>query len=480
MGGVILFRPVYDPGTRSTPVFPWALVYLAAPLVERGIEVSIVDEPCEPDCDARIEELLRSQKPVAVGITSMTGEQIRFGLRLARKVRECSAAAIVWGGIHPSLLPEQTVRHELVDYAVAGEGEHAFVELVERLHAGRDPAGIPGVFFEKDGAICGTRADAYLDLSTLPELPYHLLDAERYICTRPDIGAERYFEVCTSRGCPHHCGFCYIECVHGSRWRSLPADAAVERIVDAVQRFNLDCVSFREDNFFVSRSRVEAIARRLIEEKIGIKWAASCRINYFDRYSDEFIDLLRRSGCVLLTFGVESGCDRVLKAIRKDITVDQVRRVAKRLQTAGIRSTYHFMGGFPGETTPEFIETCRLIDELRRLGSEVVVREMSIFAPYPGVGLIPECVKGGYEEPQDLEAWIRMDWANPRRPWLTERQSRVISDAQFLIARLNHPNPLARAWVNARWRQLLASKDGITLSERPLLGLVRRLLRSRD
>jgi radical SAM superfamily enzyme YgiQ (UPF0313 family) len=256
----------------------------------------------------------------------------------------------------------------------------------------------------------------------------------------------------------------------------MAADAALECIKALVRRFHIDCVLFREDNFFVQRKRVEAIARGLMENRVGIKWAASCRINYFAHYAPEFIDLLRQSGCVLLTFGVESGADRVLKFIRKDITVDLVLQTARKVRDSGIRGTYHFMGGFPGETREEFLETCHLIDTLMTIAPESVVREMSVFAPYPGIGLIPECVKHGYTEPDNLEAWIDMDWTNPHRPWLTGEQSRFISDAQFLIARLAHRNPAVRTWARLRWKQLLRNPHGITLTERPLMDRVKRYL----
>ena len=477
MPSVLLFRPIYDPRSRSTPVFPWALVYLAGELVKRGVDVDLLDGPCTPDCEARAVKLLERKRPVAVGITSMTGDQIRFGLRFARLVRAHSDAAIVWGGVHASLLPEQTARHPLVDYVVAGEGEYAFADLVECLATGQGGDGIPGVFFERNGEVVGARQEGFIDLSALPDLPFDLIDVERYITKRPGLGVERYFEICTSRGCPHRCGFCYIESVHDRRWRYIDADVAVDNIKTLVRRFDLDCVSFREDNFFVSRTRVERIARRLIEERVGVKWAASSRIDYFAEYTPEFVDLLRQSGCVLLTFGVESGADRVLEFIRKDIRVDQIEKVVRLVKGHGIRATYHFMGGFPSETTAEFLDTCRLIDVLDRMGPQIVVRELSVFAPYPGVGLIPECVKRGYAAPDNLEAWIDVDWTNPRRPWLTERQSRVISDAQFLIARLAHPNRVLRSWARFRWNQLLRGGRATTLVERPLIELAKRLVR---
>ena len=141
----------------------------------------------------------------------------------------------------------------------------------------------------------------------------------------------------------------------------------------------------------------------------------------------------------------------------------------------GIRGTYHFMGGFPSESEAEFLDTCRLIEQLTQVSADIVVREMSIFAPYPGVGLIPECVARGYREPTDLEAWVAMDWANPQRSWLTQHQARLIGDAQFLIARLHHSNPVIACWAGWRWGQMLRSERGCSIPERSLIEWARSL-----
>jgi anaerobic magnesium-protoporphyrin IX monomethyl ester cyclase len=336
------------------------------------------------------------------------------------------------------------------------------------------------VFFMRDREVAGTRAETFVNLANVPEIPFDLVEVERYISSRPDLGIDRYFEVCTSRGCPHRCGFCYIESVHGSRWRSVEAAACVAHIKAMIQRFGIDGISFREDNFFVRRARVEAIARALIDQDVRVKWAASCRINYAAHYTPAFLKLLRESGCVLLTFGVESGSDRMLEFIHKDITVAQVLAVAHKMHDSGIRATYHFMGGFPTEAVEEFLATCRLIDALRMIAPDTVVREMSIFAPYPGIGLIPACAQRGYREPQSLEEWVAMDWSHPDRPWLTREQSRLIADAQFLIARLAHRNPAIRTWAQRRWRQLIGGTRGIRLPERPWIEAARRVVRRRS
>lgn len=476
MAHTLLFRPYYDPFTRSTPTAPWGLLYVAAPLVQRGIDVDIVDEPVTPHYEDHVAAIIQAKKPVCIGISAMTGEQIEYGLKFAAVVRKYTSAPIVWGGIHPTLLPEETLRHPLVDLVVAGEGEYTYADLVETLDRGGDPADVAGVYVQKGDEIKGSTPVQFLDLSTLPDIPYHLVDVERYIRRRPDVGAERYFEVITSRGCPHPCSFCYIEAVHNKRWRYMPPEIAVAKVKDVKKRFDVDHVLFREDNFFVNWHRVDDIAKLLIADKVGVKWSASCRIDYMDRYTPEFLARIKESGCAHLTFGVESGNNRVLRLAEKNITVEQILRVAEKVNQYGMVGSYHFMGGFPSETEEEFLDTCRLIDKMLEIAPKMVAREIAVFTPYPGLGLFEECVKRGFKRPQSLEEWTDMDWTNPQRDWLTPKQQALLADAQWLCARLWHPNKAYRAWITRRWKQFIRSKKGTPIYERPAVGLIKKAM----
>jgi len=476
MPHTLLFRPYYDPYTRSTPTAPWGLLYVAAPLIDRGIDVDIVDEPVTPQYEDNVAEIIRKKKPVCIGISAMTGEQIEFGLRFAKFVRKHTSVLIVWGGIHPTLLPEETIDHDLVDIVVAGEGEYVYADLVEALAKGGDPADVAGVYIKKGEQVVGSTPTEYLDLAELPNIPYHLVDVERYIRKRPDVGAERYFEVITSRGCPHPCSFCYIDAVHNKRWRYMPPETAVAKLKDLKKRFDIDHVLFREDNFYVNWHRVDDIAKLMIEEKLDLKWSASCRIDYFDKYKPEFLDTLKKSGCALITFGVESGNNRVLKLAEKNITVEQTLRVAEKVNQYGMVGSYHFMGGFPTETEEEFLDTCRLIDTMLEIAPSMVAREIAVFTPYPGLGLFEKCVEHGFKRPQSLEEWTEMDWLNPQRDWLSPRQQRLIADAQWLCARLWHPNKTYRRWIQNRWKQFIRSKNGTTIYERPAVHFVKKTI----
>src|SRR5690606_23324258 len=146
--------------------------------------------------------------------------------------------------------------------------------------------------------------------------------------------------------------------VHNKRWRYMPPEIAVAKVKDVKKRFNVDHVLFREDNFFVNWHRVDDIAKLLIEDNVGVKWSASCRIDYLDRHSPEFLRRIKESGCAHLTLGVESGNSRGLRLAEKNITVDQILRVAEKVNKYDMVGSYHFMGGFPSETEEEFLDTC--------------------------------------------------------------------------------------------------------------------------
>ena len=144
--------------------------------------------------------------PVFVGISCMSGMQIRYALEFARYVKTQNLSCpIVWGGVHPTLLPEQTVSHELVDIVVRGEGELIVKDLANRLSNSQPIDTVAGITYKSEGVIKSNPDGEVIDLDAIPvNLPYDLLQTDKY----PSIKSGR-FHIQTSRGCPHKCGFCY-------------------------------------------------------------------------------------------------------------------------------------------------------------------------------------------------------------------------------------------------------------------------------
>jgi radical SAM superfamily enzyme YgiQ (UPF0313 family) len=164
---------------------------------------------------------------------------------------------------------------------------------------------------------------------------------------------------------------------------------------------------FWDENFFVDLKRVEKIVDGMIQQNLVVPWETTIRADYFSRpeMTDGLLVKLKNSGCYLLSFGAESGSQKILKKIDKDITREQILDSAKRCLNHGIIPQYSFMVGLPGEKREDIDQTIDLIDELLKLGERVQILGPQAFRPYPGSALYEECLRSGWRAPQGLEDW---------------------------------------------------------------------------
>jgi len=378
------------------PELPMPLLYLSQALREAGFLPQILD--MRLDHYASIDP----QEYLFAGISIITGPQIKHGLECARFLREkYPALPLVWGGIHASLLPEQTLQSPCVDYVVVGEGEETVKELAAALYHGTAVAGIPGLGYKDGGRACLNPRRGFLDLNAIAiELPYELFKMDRY--------ALEYFPLHTSRGCPYRCGFCYNLAFNQRRWRAKSAERVLAEIDYVVKKFSPRYISFTwEDEFFIDTERVRAIADGILKRGLKIKWDAFCRFNHFYKFDDDFIALLERSGCVALSFGGESGSQRMLdEVVKKDITVEQVVITTTKLAKTGIRQIVSFMSGLPGERQDDMDRTFALMDKLYQINRNIYLNGIMLYTPYPGTDLFKLVrEKYAYRMPESLEAW---------------------------------------------------------------------------
>ena len=259
---VILVYPRTGVDMGATIAPPHGLLALAAPLLKKGYKVQIIDQ--------RVDLLWRDhliaavlKRPMCVGLSTMTGTQIFHALQAARVVRDAVGGKVplVWGGAHPSTLPEQTVESEYVDIVCVGEGELTFVELVDALAGRRPLKGIEGIVFKEAGRVIKNPPRPLLDVETLLPVPWELVDVEKYIhrdfylkntYRSMDIGQ-------TSRGCPFLCGFCSSASLRQRRWRAMSVAKSLEVILEPARRFNLDSLWIRDDEFYIDPDRVYGI-----------------------------------------------------------------------------------------------------------------------------------------------------------------------------------------------------------------------------
>src|SRR3989338_8364701 len=268
MADIVLINPH---GTKFVGDFTLPLGLLQSSVyVSEKYDVKILDLRVKPNWKASLLAELKKE-PYFVGISTITGPNLISALEISRFVKDNSKALVVWGGIHASLLPGETLENPLVDIVVKGEGEETFMELADAIINKKPLNGILGVWYKEQGIIKSNPERPPVDLNKLPRVPYDLLDdIEKYIWVRED-GA-RVISYMSSRGCPQLCTFCYIASFYKSKWKQLEAKKVLDDFEYLIDRFKIDHIYINDDNFFVNLLRVKDVAQGIIERKLDISW----------------------------------------------------------------------------------------------------------------------------------------------------------------------------------------------------------------
>ncbi|MEM3087078.1 MAG: radical SAM protein [Halobacteria archaeon] len=460
MADLILVQPVVGnmDSIRSAPSLPLALLEAASLVDARGYRVKLIDQRL----DRRWREHLISELkagPLCVGTTAMTGPQIGGALEASRVVKENSDIPMVWGGIHASLLPEQTLRDPRVDFVVKGEGEETLLELVRTLGNGKEFDGVRGLWWkDPGGGIHANPERPFLDMDALPDPPFHLVNPRDYM---PLYMGMRTIYLQSSRGCPYPCAYCYNTAFNDRKWRMLSAERTVA-LIRKVRDLGAENIWFVDDEVIIQRRRLEDICKSILAESLDIHWEVQgIRVNNALRMDDAMLRLVERSGCVRLIFGVESASEKILRMVKRNIPLEQVRAVNRRLRETGIIAHFNFMCGFPEETPEDLRQTVEFVLSLLRENPRARIAGIHIFTPYPGTELYDYVVRKGYfTPPQTLEGWADFGWmTTPMATQDKESLESLFFCSLFADRKWNEnlTNPLARAAAAAygpvaRWR----------------------------
>lgn len=422
---------------------PHSLLAIAAPVHKAGYKVKIIDMRRNLQWRDALKNNV-TKDTICIGISTMTGTQLYFALRMANEARQLTErwqTPIVWGGAHPSILPEQTLESEFVDIVVVGEGDETFLELVEALQYKLPLDNIKGIAFKGGWEVIKTAPRPLLDVNKLLPTPWELLKVEDYIT--PDNyflkNSLRTLDIGqTSRGCPFKCGFCSSSSVLQKSWRAMTVERSLEVILEPVKKFNLTGVWIRDDEFYVNNSRAFEICEGLVKSKYRISWyATGSRVDSFNRASDEQLRLLKLSGGQIMKFGAESGCNRILDLIQKGIHTEDTIKANLKAKKHGIVPAYSFIVGFPTETFDEMNQT---IDFAYRLQKDNPVAQLETFptyTPFPGTPMWELALSQGLQPPQKLEDWVNWnmddyDLEGRQIPWFNQRQRKWIGNISYM------------------------------------------------
>jgi radical SAM superfamily enzyme YgiQ (UPF0313 family) len=443
MVDVILIRPISASSDEESYMryltIPHGPLTLAAHLVAESVSVRIIDEVAESDPQGTLLESLKN-RPACVGISSMTGRQIENGLRFAAIVRSYDKnIPIVWGGAHPTLLPLLTLQDPFVDIVVYGEGDISFPLLVERLKNRENYADVAGICFKtKDSELVTNPPSPRYDMNDTPAIPYDLIDMEKYITGIKKRDITRYFEVVTSKGCPYRCAFC-SNSINPSAYAKKDTEKIIDEIRVLVDKYHIDGLGFSDENFILNRERMNDLCSELLRADFKLHIRAGGRIDLFSRLDDATLGLMKKAGFYHFGFGVESGSEKTLGMINKNITLEQVYDVVGKIKSNGFQATYNFMGGFPGEEIREYKRTLELMYYIFENSKAVIypINGPKCFTPFPGAALFYEATKRGYCEPRTFREWSGIDYNNEKLPWIDEECRDLIVRSKGIVNEIN-------------------------------------------
>ncbi len=384
-------------------------------------EVKIIDQRVDENFEKNMLSEL-SKGPSVVLIPSMTGTQIKYALEASRLAKENSKAKVLWGGVHATLMPQQTIQHPLIDAIVIGEGEFVLKEFMEAINGKRDMDSVKGIAY-KNSHIKFTEHAPSPDPNEIPELPYHLVNVENYVKSGGIASSkdERTLPFISSRGCPYTCKFCSTAGIAKGLWRSMTAELTYERVNKMAKKYNISAVKFYDENFTSNPKRAEQIAE-FIDGKF--KWSMQARM---DNMLITDMKKLEEGGLCVVEPGIESGSDRILKLVNKAENRATMIAANRKLATTNIKAFYNFMMGFPGETKEEVMETVDLALLMISENPNAHITQFYIFTPYIGAPLFDYAVENGFQVPQTLEGWVVFSRQQTYTPWIQDNLSMLES-----------------------------------------------------
>lgn len=375
---ILLINPKCTTGKARW--IPLGLAYIASVLIKAGFQVKVMDGDISG---------MQDFEPDVVGITATT-PQIDEAWRIAEEVKKfMPLTTVVLGGVHPTIMPVESIVNSSIDIVVIGEGEQTMLELCIALRDKLPLEYVEGIYY-KSGNQSFTVTKPRELIQDLDSLPC----PARELFNFPQDYKPGYFRreptatILTSRGCPGRCTFCN-KSIFGSKFRMRSALSVVTEIVFLAGVYGIKEFHISDDNFTTDKNRALEICDRLIDLKLDIIWACSNGIRV-DFVTQELLDKMKQAGCYRVAFGIESGSPEILKNINKNITLDKIENAVKMAKKSGLITVGFFMVGNYGETDKTINETIRFI---RKIGLDYT--QFTIATPYPGTELADQVAKNG-------------------------------------------------------------------------------------
>lgn len=366
-----------------------------------GIIPGFIDVNAYRYNDAELMSILRNSEFNVVLMGGLIPVYKRI-IRYAGMVKEVNPEAVVIaGGSAAMSAPHLLLENSRVDIVCSGEGEKAIINLLKALASDAGaiskPPHVKGFYFKDGGNIIHSgNEDLIEDLDKESDIPaYDLLPMNIYL-SNPVVGLGRDTDFISSRGCPYNCTFCYQP--WGRKFRAHSADFIIKALSHLRENYSVDFISFQDDEFMADKKRVYELCGKIKKFPPGLLWSCTGRANLVD---EDIVAVMRRAGCVSISYGFESGSRRMLKSMNKMLTIEQMENAIRISRKFGMMLPISFIIGMPGEDESSCGET---VDFCIR--NAVPLRSIMFATPYPGTELFDFAVSTGRIKNNSLHEFI--------------------------------------------------------------------------
>ena len=356
----ILF--INPPGNTPNEYPPLGLLYLASVARKSGYTVDFFDAGIENNAkNISLEDDIIKFNPDVCALSLYT-TNILEAFNIIRWVKtRLPKCKVVVGGHHATALPERTMKEcQDIDYLVYGEGEETFVELLNAIDKNYSASEVRGIFYRANNSIRSTEPREYIE--GLDSIPFPAFDLSKDFNYPYDafVQGRRVGVIVSSRGCPYKCVFCN-RAVFKSKYRRRSPGNVVAEMKYQIEKFGVDEIYFMDDLFAINRRWLNEFYLELEENAVKVPWKCLGRVDILSK--EDFVRM-RKNGCYIIQFGVESGNDKILEDIKKHITVDQARRSFKEARDAGLHTHGFFIFGHRKDDNSSIKQTLKFAQEL--------------------------------------------------------------------------------------------------------------------
>lgn len=436
------------------------LGYLATS-IRKNNEVAILDCIKENIGIKNFGTLVKGHKPSVVGFQCYTFDLkfVREALSVIKNINKDIITVV--GGPHSSALPVETMEYfgKSLDFAFQGESEKSFSQFIEYLNGvDINLSDIPGLIWRENGIIRSNERFFENNLDSLGLPSWDLIHPETYPESQHGAFYKKFpiAPIMLTRGCPYQCTFCSGKLVSGEKLRKRSIASIIGEINMLYRDYGIREFHIIDDNFTMDKTYAKTFLRELIKQSLDISWATPNGLRV-DALDDELLILMKKSGLYLISLGIESGSDKILDLMKKNLSVKKTREIVRLISSYGFDIAGFFIFGFPGETKQDILDSIKLSLEL-----DLIRANFFTYLPFPGTESYHYLEKNNELNNVDWERFYFMNaaytpkgitrrelkclqrmaffkfYTRPKILWKNLRGIRSINHLKFLLRRFFH------------------------------------------